>query len=64
MKSGEEAVQLLEQLRDKWSHISLFLNDSTGGDGMLSDFNKMQSRVVSQCSADVYRVIEEIKETF
>ena len=64
MKNSEEAVQLLEKLRDKWSHISMFLQDSTGGDGMLSDFNNMQSRVICQCSEDVYRVIEEIKETF
>lgn len=42
----------------------MFLQDSTGGDGMLSDFNNMQSRVICQCSEDVYRVIEEIKETF
>jgi hypothetical protein len=65
MKTVEEAIAILEKLRDKWCTQSQFLEATAGySEDLLATLNKAQSRVIGQCNSDLYGAIGEIKEIF
>ena len=65
MKSTEDAIKILEALRDKWASHYYFLEKTAGySEDALATFNKAQSRLIGELSSDLYGAICEIKEMF
>jgi hypothetical protein len=65
MKTTEEALKLLNALKDKWATQANFLEETAGyNEDLAAQFNKAQERVVRECIGDLYHLIEDIKETF
>ena len=65
MKTVEEAIAILEKLRDKWCVQSQFLEATAGyNDDLAATLNKAQARVIGECNSELYGAIGEIKEIF
>jgi len=65
MKTIEQSLEILEKLRDAWATQSRFLESiSNNSEDLASTITKAQNRVLAECNSDLYRAIEEIKETF
>lgn len=65
MKTIEEALVILEKVREKWATTYNFLENVSGqNEDVPAAINKAQNRVLSECNSDLYRAIDEIKEVW